>query len=268
MERRYLTATVAMVVAFVFASHAFRSENVSLLLHPRTALVAELKCATKTISNKLASKMPSVLRAGDPEEAQLLAEMNLPATVAQAKIDAAQATLEAQKAKLDAIRAKFDAVPTPAAVKVSDSDCPQVRRARQAAEQAQRAAERVRVKMENEKMSYVTIEGVPPAVDVEVSLPAGFEQRAAARAIALQSRLAAQAIQLQVRADAMQRLQTRLANIKMKEIQYKVISTQSVTGLSASSARCASQPGARLDNLRNDVMKKLTVAVDSSSHSL
>jgi hypothetical protein len=83
MERRYLVAALAVIATFAVFSHGFRTlEHVSLLYGHH----AGAKCNADASAARFIGKVRTHLRPGYPEEAQLLAEMNLPIAMAQAKV--------------------------------------------------------------------------------------------------------------------------------------------------------------------------------------
>src|ERR1017187_10908633 len=88
MERRYLVAALAIIATFAVFSHGFRTlEQVSLLYGHHAAMDLKAKCnAEASATSRFMGKVRTHLRPGYPEEAQLLAEMNLPIAMAQAKV--------------------------------------------------------------------------------------------------------------------------------------------------------------------------------------
>ncbi len=87
MERRYLVATLAIIATFAVFSHGFRTlEHVSLLYRQHVGADLKAKCnADASAASRFVGKVRTHLRPGYPEEAQMLAEMNLPIAMAQAK---------------------------------------------------------------------------------------------------------------------------------------------------------------------------------------
>lgn len=88
MERRYLVAALAIIATFAVFSHGFRTlEHVSLMYGHHVGMDLKAKCnADASAASRFMGKVGSHLRPGYPEEAQLLAEMNLPIAMAQAKV--------------------------------------------------------------------------------------------------------------------------------------------------------------------------------------
>lgn len=84
MERRYLAATLAIVATFMVLSHGFRSLEQIVLLHAQRVREAHQRLQR---------------RSGFPEEAQLLAEMNVPLARAQAQLAAQAAARELASAR-------------------------------------------------------------------------------------------------------------------------------------------------------------------------
>jgi hypothetical protein len=118
MERRYLVAALAIIATFAVFSHGFRTlEHVSLLYGHHAAMGLKAKCnAEASATSRFMGKVRSHLRPGYPEEAQLLAEMNLPIAMAQAKVaeevarqNMAAARCARETAKREAERARHEA---------------------------------------------------------------------------------------------------------------------------------------------------------------
>jgi hypothetical protein len=86
MERRYLMAALAIIATFAVFSHGFRTlEHVSLLYGQRVGADLRAKCnADASAASRFMGKVR--LRPRYAEEAQMLAEMNLPIAMAQAKV--------------------------------------------------------------------------------------------------------------------------------------------------------------------------------------
>jgi hypothetical protein len=164
MERRYLVATLAIVATFATFSSGFRSlQHLSLLNGQQPSVLS-----------RLADKVKSQLHPAYPEEAQLLAEMNLPLAAAQARI-AEQAAKQSQAA----------------------AQC--------ARERAMRETERARrdaMRMSAEIARETNISVAPVVIDLK-GLD-GLDQRMQARAAALAERVATRNVRLQVAAARMQ----------------------------------------------------------------
>ena len=153
MERRYLVAALAIIATFAVFSHGFRTlEHVSLLYGHHAAA----KCnAEASATSRFMGKMRSHLRPGYPEEAQLLAEMNLPIAMAQAKVAeevARQNMAAAHCARETALR--------------------EAQRARREVERAQREATRMR-----QRMAHNSASAMPIAWDAEANATAAVDQR-------------------------------------------------------------------------------------------
>src|ERR1035438_5650479 len=88
MERRYLVAALAIIATFAVFSRGFRTlEHVSLSYGQHVGATAKSKCdGDVSAASRFMGKVRTHLRPGYPEEAQLLAEMNLPIAMAQAKV--------------------------------------------------------------------------------------------------------------------------------------------------------------------------------------
>src|ERR1039458_2601090 len=146
MERRYLVAALAIIATFAVLSHGFRTlEQVSLLYGHHAAA----KCnAEASAASRFMGKVRSHLRPGYPEEAQMLAEMNLPIAMAQAKVAeevARQNMAGARCAREPALR--------------------EARPARRDAERLQREAMRMRERMAHSNASAMPIANADADVD-------------------------------------------------------------------------------------------------------
>jgi hypothetical protein len=84
MERRYLVAALAIVATFAVFSHGFRSLEQLAMRHGERGAMAKAKCGASSAARAMAN-LRTHLRPGYAEEAQLLAEMNLPIAGLEAK---------------------------------------------------------------------------------------------------------------------------------------------------------------------------------------
>ena len=150
MERRYLVAALAIIATFAVFSHGFRTlEHVSLLYGQHVGADLKAKCnADASAASRFMGKVRTHLRPGYPEEAQMLAEMNLPIAMAQAKVAeemARQNMAAARCARETALR--------------------EAQRARREAERAQREAMRMRERMAHSNASTMSIANADADVD-------------------------------------------------------------------------------------------------------
>lgn len=90
MERRYLVATVALALTFGLVSHGLRSGYLSRVPHSRAQLAADVACARQYVAEMVVSKLEPYIDRQPVEEAQMVAELNLPELV-QAQREAADA---------------------------------------------------------------------------------------------------------------------------------------------------------------------------------
>jgi hypothetical protein len=174
MERRYLVAALAIIATFAVFSHGLRTlERVSLSYGQHLEAHAQEKCnADASAASRWIGRVRSHLRPGYAEEAQLLAEMDLPIVMAQAKAAeqvARQNMAAAQCARATALRE---------------------------AERAQRQAMKMR-----EKMAHASVNASAMPIAWEVNTAIDVNQRIQARTAAFAERLAAQSVRLQVAAD-------------------------------------------------------------------
>ena len=150
MERRYLVAALAIISTFAVFSHGFRTlEHVSLLYGQHAGADLRAKCnADASAASRFMGKVRTHLRPGYPEEAQMLAEMNLPIAMAQAKVAeevARQNMAAARCARETALR--------------------EAQRARREAERPQREAMRMRERMAHSNASAMPIANADADVD-------------------------------------------------------------------------------------------------------
>ena len=150
MERRYLVATLAIIATFAVFSRGFRTlEHVSLLYGQHAGADLRAKCnADASAASRFMGKVRTHLRPGYPEEAQMLAEMNLPIAMAQAKVAeevARQNMAAARCARETALR--------------------EAQRARREAERPQREAMRMRERMAHSNASAMPIANADADVD-------------------------------------------------------------------------------------------------------
>ena len=171
MERRYLVAILAIIATFATFSRGFQSlQQISLLRgqHPSTL-------------SRWAAKLKTHLHPAYPEEAQLLAEMNLPLAAAQAKV-AEQALRQSQEA---------------------------VQRARETAKRDVERARRDTIKM-REEITRENITAAPVAIDWK-----GLDrvdQRMQVEAAALAERVIARNVRLQMSAAKLQAISLQMQN--------------------------------------------------------
>ena len=81
MERRYLVATLALVATFAVFSQAFGSGRLAKLPRSRAALQADIACVRRTVAERLMTKLEPYVDGRAPEQAQMVAELNLPELV-------------------------------------------------------------------------------------------------------------------------------------------------------------------------------------------
>lgn len=123
MERRYLVATLALVATFAIFSREFRSGRLDKLPCSRAELQADVACAKQYVAERLAAKVRPLVDRGVPEEAQMVAELNLPVLAA-----VNEAVAEAQAT----------------AQKIAEKNGDVSKRAQDSAQRAQEASERAR----------------------------------------------------------------------------------------------------------------------------
>jgi cobalamin biosynthesis Mg chelatase CobN len=122
MERRYLAATLALVATFAIFSHQFRSAHLTKLPCPRAKLMSELSYAKRYVAERLMAKLQPYVDRRAPEEAQMVAELNLPV--------------------LAAVNERVAEVQAEVAQKAAETNCDAAVRAQENARRVQEAAQR------------------------------------------------------------------------------------------------------------------------------
>ncbi len=87
MERRYLVSALAMILAFAATSHGFRALQQMSWVHVRHSGAMAHSMHAPSCAARALAKIHTHLRPRYPEEAQLLAEMNVPLANMQATIE-------------------------------------------------------------------------------------------------------------------------------------------------------------------------------------
>lgn len=171
MERRYLVAALAIIATFAVTSHGFRElQHIASVRAGHSGAMAHSHCAASAA--RALAKISTHLAPRSPEEAQLLAEMNLP-------IVGIDADMAQQMAQRDQVIAQCAS-----------------ERARREAEQARREVIEMR-----QQMSRVAGGINIPPVSVDVNLPADFDQRIQAQVAAMTARIEANSEKMQIAAD-------------------------------------------------------------------
>ena len=81
MERRYLVAILALAATFAIFSREFRSGYLAKLPTSPAQLQAEVACAKQYVAERLVARLEPFLDRTAPEQAQMVAELNLPEVV-------------------------------------------------------------------------------------------------------------------------------------------------------------------------------------------
>jgi hypothetical protein len=113
MERRYLVATLAIIATFAVFSRGFQSlQQISQRSQHGPAVIGQQCDKVPSIVSHWIAKFKSELHPSYPEEAELMAEMNLPIAAAQARVAeqaVKQSQIAAEVAMREAERARRDA---------------------------------------------------------------------------------------------------------------------------------------------------------------
>ena len=173
MERGYLIAVLAIVATFTGISHGFRSvENWSLAHLKHSSPMGKAECPTKAAAQAVA-KLRTHLRPHYAEEAQLLAEMNVPMA------DAQSAIAEEMSRQAEAM---------------SVVSCARARAMQDAAR-----AHRDMLRMQRDVGRIHTAVRIDP-MSLHIELPADFEQQIANTSAAA-AKIAARQVQLRIAID-------------------------------------------------------------------
>ena len=187
MERRYLVAALAMIAAFAATSHGFRALQQMSVIHARHSGAMAHSTHEPNCASRALAKIRTHLRPRYPEEAQLLAEMNVPLANMETTIEeqmARQNSAVAQCATAQAIR---------------DAD------------RARRDAMRMQ-----QNMTHAAEQASLGPMALEMNLPSDLDQRINA---ALASRMAASNVKLQVLADKLRQSSMRIDNLDIPIVE-------------------------------------------------
>ncbi len=97
MERRYLIATLALAATFAVFSHGWESGYLAKVPRSRAELAADVTCAKRYVAEQVVARLEPLLDRTGPEQAQMVAELNLPEVVRVAQSDAQSQVLLAQQ---------------------------------------------------------------------------------------------------------------------------------------------------------------------------
>jgi hypothetical protein len=179
MERRYLVAALAMITAFAATSHGFRALQQMSVIHARHSGAMAHSTHEPNCASRALAKIRTHLRPRYPEEAQLLAEMNVPL--------ANMETIEEQMARQNSAVAQC------------------------ATAQAIRDAMRMQ-----QNMTHAAEQASLGPMALEMNLPSDLDQRINA---ALASRMAASNVKLQVLADKLRQSSMRIDNLDIPIVE-------------------------------------------------
>ncbi len=184
MERRYLVAALAIVATFAVTSHGFRVLQRVALAHEHgswSAGTSKLAKCESPAAARVMSKLSTHLRPRYPEEAQLLAEMNVPIADMDAKI----AEQMAQQAE-------------------SVSQCARARAMQEAAR-----ARRDALHSQRDAMRAVRESSLSP-ISLDMNIPLDLDQRMTAKMAALSARLAANSARLEIATEKLRQMPVQI----------------------------------------------------------
>jgi len=183
MERRYLVAALAMIVTFAGLSHGFRSlQQFSQQRRQQGQSMSGPQCsALPSIVSRVLAKVKAGLHQSDPEEAQVLAEMNLPMAALQAK--AAEEAAKQSQAAAEAAR-----------------------------ETAMREAERAHHEALRMREEIVRQNHMATMVSIQVPDYAALNRRIQVQTAAMAQRVAAQSARIQIAAAKWQAVSVQMDN--------------------------------------------------------
>jgi hypothetical protein len=97
MERRYLVATLALAATFAVFSQGLNSGYLAKVPRSRAELMADVTCAKHYVAEQLVARLEPLLDRTTPEQAQMVAELNLPEVVRMERSDAQSQVMLAQR---------------------------------------------------------------------------------------------------------------------------------------------------------------------------
>jgi len=167
MESRYLVAALTIIATFTGFSRGFQS--LQRISQQHGQVMSGPQCSGEpSIVSRVLSRLKNSLHQTDPEEAQMLAELNLPLAAMQAKV-AEQAAKQSQ-----------------AAAEIARET------AMRDAERARRDAMRMHEEMARQKNIVV------PAIAIDLRGLNGLDQRIQIKTAALAQRMAARSMRMQM----------------------------------------------------------------------
>ena len=187
MERRYLILTLALVATFAGLGRGLRSlEHYSRQSGTHLGINAGAQCPFQSPAIKnWTAKVRSRLHPANPEEAQMLAEMDLPFTAMQARV--------AQQAAEQAARCARETAQG------------QAERAQRQAEHAQQQAMRIQ-----QKLAHIPADPDFAYTNFQFTMPTSPDESMEARAAVLSNKFATRVAKLQLAADNWQNAATRV----------------------------------------------------------
>ena len=205
MERRYLVAALAIIATFAVTSRSFRAlENLSQARNP--GAMAEPNCGSNSavaramanVRCRVLAKIRTHLHLRSPDEAQWLAEMQLPAIGTDAE-------MAARTARQDAAAAQ----------------CARTQALREA-DRARRDAMRIQQEVTR------SLQAGPGPTSFGINLPPGLDQQIQAQMARAASQRAASNVKLQIAADQLRANASRLGNLKLPAIDVRVMPSGSL----------------------------------------
>ncbi|MGA2905058.1 MAG: hypothetical protein ABSD98_14590 [Candidatus Korobacteraceae bacterium] len=190
MERRYLVAVVVMSATFAATSHGFRALQKISLAHARhSGAMAHSRCDPSAALRALA-RICTRLRPRYPEDAQLLAEMNVPFANMETTMAEQMAQRNSAIAQCAGAQAMWDA------------------------ERARRDAMRMQ-----EKMTRAVEQAGAAPMALEINLPSDLDQRIQTQMAILTARLAANGAKLQIASDKLRESSIQLENLNLPIVE-------------------------------------------------
>jgi hypothetical protein len=184
MERRYLVASLAVIATFAITSRGFRAlEHLTVVRAAHAQTMAAPQCPSSIAARALA-KIHTHLRPRIPEEAALLAEMNVPLANLQSSMGE-QVSLQNQ----------------------AIAQCARERAMRDA-ERAYRDAMRLQQQVTRVRYFSVPVPPVPP-------LPPDVDAHLQVKAAAIAAKLAANNINLQIDTNRLRRSAVQMQNMEV-----------------------------------------------------
>ncbi len=247
MDRKYLVAALAIVATFAVFSHGLRNGRLVQLACREYGAIAG-HCTGSSLTSRVIGQMRSRLRPGHPEEAQMLAELNLPMVTAQAKavVDVAKQEVQAAKLEIEAAKCARETA---------------VREAERARREA-RMATREEIKARKSAAMAVAYSSQPIALRIERL--GGIEASRQVNPAVIDGQLIASNVSLRLSGDQLARISIVASKQAQKQMETAKFAVLSNTGLASAS----SHRGCKGSLTSSQIQAQYRSAIRNAMHSL